>query len=577
MKDFNVLFSDTAAPQLPNGVCLGSVGEHNAVQLVIALPESMLTGITFYTITVGGIESAQIVSGSQNVDGAYLLDGVIYQPLTAAYTTQRITDMTVTAYARENGETVVVDKTPTVYGLMFIEGNSAPVPGGIVSEVAELSENVSDLKNDVSDLSGEVEAIRDDIPTAEEVAAWNEAAADKHTHANKATLDEITPTSVSHWNAAYTDKHTHTNKQILERFSDSLTYGAMYRGVPIGVPVLAQLPDTSETDIPDLCACNGNLYQLENEGYVQITSGITPAQATSLIQDKHTHANKTTLDKFGESAGKPTFDGNPIGGGINMYATPSALPNNAENGSVAVALADDPLNTIVYPSQTAGEEVSVDIASKSIMFGNPTFNETAIDAAISAQDISAEGSVSIVTGASSKGDITFAITPVVSDEDTNEYTAAGITIEDALVVPSFTKKYAIQAMFSGTGMVKPDKIVPVDAEHVKVPGFGMYTFENLSGVEMPTGTADMVAGWNMVLVTIDTATYSQITDIEVVSGANPNDYLNLTNHDENTFTIEGVGGSAIFTDTIVGEAGKEKGLYVRLSGAWMRCTLDDDA
>ena len=567
MKDFNIIFSDTSAPQLPNGVCLGSVGEHNAVQLVITLPESMLTGITFYTITVGGIESAQIVSGSQNVDGAYLLDGVIYQPLTAAYTTQRITDMTVTAYARENGETVVVDKTQTVCGLMFIEGHPAPVPGGIVSEVAKLAE--------------EVAAMEDDIPTAEEIAAWNEAAADKHTHSNKAVLD---------------------------RLDEYDTQYITYRGIVQAVPVVDVLPDMQlGVPFPSLCVCDGNLYEsdVSSGAWSQVTSGLTENEAAGLLADKHTHgnmdvlsslsssdvtnwnaayadkhthANKSTLDKFGESGGEPTFDGNPIGGGVNTYATPSALPNNAENGSVAVALADDPSNTIVYPTQTAGEAVSVDIASKNIMVGSPTFNSTAIDAAIAAQTVDLTGTVTVDDP---DGGMSLSIIPVVSDPSTNEYTAAGITLDTYIEAATFTKKYAVAAILTAAGYldyIKPDKIEPVDAEHEKIPFMAIYAFEALSNISYQGMPMDLVEGWNVALATVDKATHSDVTAIEVVSGAaDLNDYLILSNSEYNTMSIEGVGASAIFTDTIVGEAGKQKGLYVRLSGDWMRCTLDGDA
>lgn len=568
MKDFRIIFNGIKPISLPDGLCLGSVGEHNAVQLVITLPESMLTGITFYTITVGGIESAQIVSGSQNVDGAYLLDGVIYQPLTAAYTTQRITDLTVTAYAREDGETVVVDKTPTVCGLMFIEGHPAPVPGGIVSEVAKLAE--------------EVAAMEDDIPTSEEIAAWNEAAADKHTHENKTVLDDITSTTVSHWNRAYDDRHTHANKQILDRFGVSSDYGVTYTDIPIGVPVVSQLPETSQTDAPDLCVYNKNLYQAESDGqggfaWAQITSGLTPDELAALERDKHTHENKSTLDKFGESGGEPTFDGNPIGGGVNTYATPSAMPNSAENGSVAVALGDDPANTIVYPTQTGGEEVSVDISGKTIMIGNPTFNGTAINSAISAQTVDLTAAVALEDP---DGMIQFGIIPVVSDPDTNEYTAAGITLDAYIQASSYANKYAIGAMLIAPFIdyINPDKIVDVDANYEKIPFMAIYAFEALSNAEYQGMPMNLSAGWNVALATVDKATHSDVTAIEVVDGAvNLNDYLILSNDDNNSMTIEGVGASAIFTNTIVGEAGKKAGLYVRLSDAWSRCTLDGDA
>lgn len=52
-------------------------------------------------------------------------------------------------------------------------------------------------------------------------------------------------------------------------------------------------------------------------------SAHTHAQAdvaglTDIAAKAHTHANKTTLDKFGETNGKPTFDGAEIGGGSTV-------------------------------------------------------------------------------------------------------------------------------------------------------------------------------------------------------------------------------------------------------------------
>ncbi len=575
MKDFRIIFNGIKPISLPDGICLGVVGESNVVRLVLTLPESMVDGMDYHVVTIGGVDSARIVGTNVNIEIAYRVGNVIYMPLSSAYTTQRITDLTVTAYKQTGDVVQIIDKTPTVYGLKFDEGQPRPADGGLASEVAA-------LENRVDGLESEVDAIRDDVPTAEEIAAWNEAAADKHTHENKTVLDDITSTSVSHWDRAYDDRHTHANKQILDRFDVSLDYGVTYTDIPIGVPVVSQLPETSQADTPDLCVYDKNLYQAVSDGqggfaWAQITSGLTPDELAVLERDKHVHENKSTLDKFGESDGEPTFDGNPIGGGVNTYATPSVLPNNAENGSVAVALGDDPSNTIVYPTQTGGEEVSVDISGKSIMIGNPTFNGTAIDSAISAQTVDLTAAVALENP---DGMIQFVILPVVSDPDTNEYTAAGITLDSFIQVSSYANKYAIGAMLTNSGIdyINPEKIVDVDANYEKIPFMAIYTFEALSNAEYQGMPMNLSAGWNVALATVDKATHQEITAIEVVDGAvDLNEYLILSDDSRNSMTIEGVGASAIFTNTIVGEAGKKAGLYVRLSGVWSRCTLDGDA
>ena len=72
-------------------------------------------------------------------------------------------------------------------------------------------------------------------------------------------------------------------------------------------------------------------------------SAHTHAQAdvtglTDIAAKAHTHANKTTLDKFGETNGKPTYDGAEIGGGGDVDES-RLLPNvsgltQADDGKV---------------------------------------------------------------------------------------------------------------------------------------------------------------------------------------------------------------------------------------------------
>jgi hypothetical protein len=43
------------------------------------------------------------------------------------------------------------------------------------------------------------------------------------------------------------------------------------------------------------------------------------ADANHTHSELHTHSNKAVLDKFGENAGKPTYDGEEIGGGTEFF------------------------------------------------------------------------------------------------------------------------------------------------------------------------------------------------------------------------------------------------------------------
>lgn len=311
MKDFNIIFTPDLPPLLPDGTCLGTVGEHNAVQLVMTLPAEMVDGMTCHTVTIGGVESARIKENQQSVDGAFRVGRMIFFPLSSTYTTQRITDLTVTAYRLDGGQMVVVDKTPTIYGLTFDDGSPAPVPGGIVSELVLVGQRVDDLDD-------EVQALADDVPTSEEIEAWNEAAAERHTHANKDVLDSVRNTTVS-WS------HRHTNMNDLYRIGTSpdgkLLFGGQYVGLPYYDP---PLPSRYEIDdpIPEICVCNGLIYEAAEVVAIDdyylvtwhaITSGLSDQEAATLVQDSHTHPNKPLLDALTVNGTDVLYNGIPIG------------------------------------------------------------------------------------------------------------------------------------------------------------------------------------------------------------------------------------------------------------------------
>ena len=65
-------------------------------------------------------------------------------------------------------------------------------------------------------------------------------------------------------------------------------------------------------------------YDTDNDGKVDAADeaddalnigGKTAAQVADAVDNSHTHSNKTTLDKLGESSGKLTFNGSEVGGG----------------------------------------------------------------------------------------------------------------------------------------------------------------------------------------------------------------------------------------------------------------------
>ena len=84
-------------------------------------------------------------------------------------------------------------------------------------------------------------------------------------------------------------------------------------------------------------------YDTDNDGKVDAADeaddalnvgGKTAAQVATAVDNSHTHSNKTTLDKLGESGGKLTFNGSEVGGGgtadsvawENVTGKPSTFP-----------------------------------------------------------------------------------------------------------------------------------------------------------------------------------------------------------------------------------------------------------
>ena len=147
MNNCRIVFTENDV-SLPDGVSLGQQGEHNAVQLVITLPDSMIGGITYHTVTLGGAESALIVDTHESADGAYRVGNVLYFPLSAAWTQKQIADLYVTAYRQAGSAVQLVDKTPTVYGLHFSpSGTAADVqPGGIAAKVYKLEQQIAQMQ-----------------------------------------------------------------------------------------------------------------------------------------------------------------------------------------------------------------------------------------------------------------------------------------------------------------------------------------------------------------------------------------------------------------------------------------------
>ena len=109
-------------------------------------------------------------------------------------------------------------------------------------------------------VQGVVNSISNDLATVE--TSMPGLISDEHTHVNKALLDTYTQTETD-LASAVADDHTHSNKALLDTYTQ------------------------------------------------------TEADLASAVADDHTHSNKTEIDKIGESSGRPTYNGNDIGGDVN--------------------------------------------------------------------------------------------------------------------------------------------------------------------------------------------------------------------------------------------------------------------
>lgn len=575
MKDFRILFDGIDGVSLPDGICLGVVGESNVVKLVLTLPESMVDGMDYHVVTIGGVDSARIVGTDVNIENAYRVGNVIYMPLSSAYTTQRITDLTVTAYKQTGDVVQIIDKTPTVYGLKFDEGQPRPSDGGLASEVAA-------LENRVDGMEDEIDAIRDDVPTAEEIVAWNEAAANSHTHENKGVLDKLT-----------------------ESEFPAGTGTLKYNGVPVGIPVASTLPGSTLGYTFAYETTHNTLYRMDDPSPIPVASaetveavpdlvakkhthdnkavldGITSAKITGyddavskkhehsnkavldavtddVVTNTHTHANKTTIDKFSESGGKLLFDGAVVGNDVAVEDTLSDL----EDGVIGVAMFDD-ASHLVYPRQDDAETVYVNVAGKRLKIGVPAFREDAIDYAIAAAALPSFN-LECNNEAGIQGDII----PVVADINDNEYVDAGMELSaDSTIIATATKKYAIQLQLTVNGFqaIRPEKIIEVDATHVSVPAMAFYMFEGLTGTFVGAGQFTVTEGWNVIYLTLDTTSYD-VTGVDVITNADVNDYVFFVPSENNQMSIRSTSGSKLFENTIDCDCDENsKGIYVKQS------------
>lgn len=284
--------------------------------------------------------------------------------------------------------TITPDPTPylaagerwTVINLSEIEGGGGTTPTDV---------DWNDIQNKPSTFppSAHTHIISD-------VTGLSDVAVKAHTHENKTTLDKFgevdnKPTfngeeigsGVSSWNDLEDkpttfppSEHTHQIADVsgLQDSLDSKVSSVNGQTGAVTIPNasateagLMSAADKSKLDGIDTTGSTGDMlksvYDTNNDGIVDhaaVADAIGTATATQVetaVSQSHTHENKTTLDKLGETDGALTYDGVAVGGGGSGASSLADLSDTAN-----IAEATD--NQVLTYNATSGKWEPADAA-----------------------------------------------------------------------------------------------------------------------------------------------------------------------------------------------------------------------
>ena len=284
--------------------------------------------------------------------------------------------------------TITPDPTPylaagerwTVINLSEIEGGGGTTPTDV---------DWNDIQNKPSTFppSAHTHIISD-------VTGLSDVAVKAHTHENKTTLDKFgevnnKPTfngeeigsGVSSWNDLEDkpttfppSEHTHQIADVsgLQDSLDSKVSSVNGQTGTVTIPNasateagLMSAADKSKLDGIDTTGSTGDMlksvYDTNNDGIVDhaaVADAIGTATATQVetaVSQSHTHENKTTLDKLGETDGALTYDGVAVGGGGSGA---SSLANLSDTANIAKATD----NQVLTYNATSGKWEPADAA-----------------------------------------------------------------------------------------------------------------------------------------------------------------------------------------------------------------------
>ena len=183
----------------------------------------------------------------------------------------------------------------------------------ITSFVQKIDESTSEWQFLITQIEAEsVNYSNDALPNVANVrGALNNLVTKSHTHSNKAVLDKFSETD---------GKPTYDGKKISgASTAEEVEYtNAILPDASNVKSALDDTIDTQQTQSADLESLRAGVNALMNAYETQ------DGDIASLKTQAHTHSNKAVLDKFSETDGKPTYEGEALGSDFIIKMTVEA-------------------------------------------------------------------------------------------------------------------------------------------------------------------------------------------------------------------------------------------------------------
>ena len=169
------------------------------------------------------------------------------------------------------------------------------------------------------------------ISTVED--ALNELVSNSHAHSNKAVLDKFTETD---------GKPTYDGEKISgASTAEEVEYtNAILPNASNVKSALDDTIDTQQTQSADLESLRAGVSALINAYETQ------GGDIASLKTQAHTHTNKSVLDKFAETDGKPTYNGEALGGGTGDFIIKMTVESHDDGNYYTVTSCDTTIEQI---------------------------------------------------------------------------------------------------------------------------------------------------------------------------------------------------------------------------------------